>query len=65
MGLLWEEACSLPVQLSMGGGGFDLREIYREAEEEIRACVKMGIKMVSLFDASYPVSLREIYDPPP
>ncbi|GFP38820.1 DNA-processing protein DprA [Candidatus Hakubella thermalkaliphila] len=63
--LLWEEACHLPVQLSIAGGGFDLRQIYREAEEEIRACVKMGIKMVSLFDAFYPVSLREIYDPPP
>jgi DNA processing protein len=48
----------------MDGGRFDLRQICQEAEDEIRACLKMGIRMVSLFDASYPVSLKEIYDPP-
>ncbi len=63
--LLWEEACRLPVQLSMEEGGFDLGQTYREAEKEIRAFLKMGIRMISLFDAFYPVSLREIYDPPP
>ena len=36
-----------------------------EPEEELSALQKGGIRLITMEDPSYPVDLREIYDPPP
>lgn len=52
--------------LTRRGGGRDIRIAGRpEAEREIAAAARHGVRMVALGEADYPALLREIAAPPP